>query len=77
MSRTIINVQVYGAFDIPSTYVIMEAPGFVESTAIRGIINTVELENKNSDDPNDVINQLKSLGFTVCAAIDLTIGGNL
>lgn len=77
MSRILVNIQTYGDFDIPSTEVIMESPGFVDPSAVQGIINIVELENRKSADPNDVINQLKSLGFSVCKTIDLNIGGDL
>lgn len=77
MSRTIINVQAYGDFDIPTSRLIMEAPGFIEEQAVAGIIAIVKKENAGSDNTNEVIKQLKSLGFTACRTIDLTIGGDL
>ena len=77
MSRVLINVQVYGDFDMPYTEVIMEAPGFIDPNAVAGIIKLVKEENSKTDDVDAVIRQLKSLGFSVCKTIDLTIGGDL
>ena len=77
MSRVLVNVQVYGDFDMPYTKVIMEAPGFIDPNAVAGIIKLVKEENSKTDDVGAVIKQLKSLGFSVCKTIDLTIGGDL
>lgn len=77
MSRVLVNVQTYADFDVPGTHVIMEAPDFVEADAIRGIIKTIENENLKNDDVDDVVKQLKSLGFSVCKTIDLDVGGGL
>lgn len=77
MSRVLVNVQVYGDFDMPYTEVIMEAPGFVDPNAVAGIIKLVKEENSKTDDVGAVISQLKSLGFSVCKTVDLTIGGDL
>lgn len=78
MSRILINVQAYSDFDIPTSRVIMEAPGFIDGGAgVRRIVKIVEDENRASNDVDAVIKQLKSLGFTVCKTVDLTIGGDL
>ena len=77
MSRVLVNVQVYGDFDIPTSRVIMEAPGFIDPTAVAGIVELVKEENSKTNDVDAVISQLKSLGFSVCKTIDLTIGGDL
>ena len=77
MSRVLVNVQVYGDFDMPYTEVIMEAPGFIDPNAVAGIIKLVKEENSKNNDVDATIRQLKSLGFSVCKTIDLTIGGDL
>lgn len=77
MKRIVINVQTYGDFDIPGTDVIMMAPeGFVLGAAAK-LARTFADMNSKTNDTSAVIKELKAHGFTVCKAVDLTIGGDL
>ena len=77
MKRIVINVQTYGDFDIPSTDTIMMAPEGYVVGAVAKLARVIQSANSKTRDSAATIKELKSLGFTVCKEIDLTIGGDL
>ena len=77
MKRIVINVQTYGDFDIPGTDTIMMAPEGYVVGAVAKLARVIQDNNSKTRDSSATIKELKSLGFTVCKDINLTIGGGL
>ncbi len=77
MPKVVVNVQTYGDFDMPSTYILMYAPKGFKKYEIKSMIKIVEKDHRKTNDPEKAIQELKKLGFQPCSTVDLTIGGEL
>lgn len=77
MPKVVINVQIYGDFDVPSTHMLMYAPKGFKKQQICGMVKTVENNHRKTNDPEKAVRELKQLGFQPCNTVELTIGGDL
>ena len=73
----VINIQRYNDFDIVSTIKLMIAPAIYSKAAAKGLAHRLAHENKDTDNVDGVIKELKNLGFIEVQNVELTLGGDL
>lgn len=74
MKNITISVQIYGDFDIPHTVVTMVGPN-VEG--IRSILTQLGHNHRNTSETDEIINDLRDLGFITMKNFTVAVGGNL
>ena len=73
----IINLQMYGDFDMPYTDTLLMAPDSMNRHGAKICVDDVKKKFNMSRDAHAAVTELKQYGFTVCESIDITIGGGL
>lgn len=75
--RTVVNIGVYGDFDMPCIQVAMIAPEGMSKQTINSIVQQVTEENLYTRDTTNAVKVLKREGFEIFNMVDLVVGGGL
>lgn len=73
----IVNLEVYGDFDMPSCVGAMLAPELMSKGEVKRIAEEMKEKYKDTRCVDGLIKDLKSLGFYPSTKVDITVGGNL
>lgn len=76
-NQLIVNLNVYGDFDMPITVVNMLAPRGMDKAEASTIVREVESECRLEREADKAIRLLKQYGFSTVRSIDLNSGGDL
>lgn len=75
--RILINVNVYTDWDTPFKIVSLMAPEGSTKEYVSELASSLREKYANARDTEDIVKELKSLGYTPLKHYGVTIGGNL
>ena len=73
----VVNIEVYGDFDIPTTAALMVAPEGMNKGTVKNICHEARTLLANTRNEKEAIQMLKTAGFAMVQSCNLLIGDNL
>jgi len=75
--NTIVNIEVYGDFDMPQTAAIMTSPDGMSRQEIKSHLAEISNLFNKSNDVDEAIKHMKSAGFKIVKFKTLHLGAEL
>jgi len=73
----IVNIEVYGDFDMPTTVALMAAPEGMDKGTVKAFCDETSKMLADTRNSDEAIKMLKTVGFTTVKSCTVRIGGNL